>query len=190
MAVAWFSTSDYDSVLDFINTVIPESGEGFDGFQVDADVEVWLRKAGFWTSDFKLDAEPGLLVREARSLRDVIRTLIEQRKVGNAVDVGLLNATLTKGSYRIELATDGEGKLIARRRYAMDSAGQGLVPVAIAAAELLAGGDFRLIRKCEGEECALWFYDRTKAHRRRWCNMALCGNREKVARFRTRAKGR
>jgi predicted RNA-binding Zn ribbon-like protein len=30
----------------------------------------------------------------------------------------------------------------------------------------------------------LWFFDRTKSHRRRWCSMAVCGNRHKAARFR------
>ena len=32
----------------------------------------------------------------------------------------------------------------------------------------------------------LMFYDRTKSHKRRWCSMALCGNRHKVAEFRKR----
>jgi predicted RNA-binding Zn ribbon-like protein len=43
------------------------------------------------------------------------------------------------------------------------------------------------VRRCEGVDCVLWFYDRTKAHRRRWCSMEGCGNRAKVARFRSRA---
>jgi predicted RNA-binding Zn ribbon-like protein len=50
----------------------------------------------------------------------------------------------------------------------------------------LVAGDFSLIRRCEHPECVLWFYDRTKAHKRRWCSMALCGNRHKVAQFRKR----
>ena len=55
-----------------------------------------------------------------------------------------------------------------------------------AAAELLASGNFSLIRRCESESCVLWFYDRTKSHQRRWCSMASCGNRHKVAAFRKR----
>nr|WP_254214234.1 CGNR zinc finger domain-containing protein [Burkholderia multivorans] len=35
----------------------------------------------------------------------------------------------------------------------------------------------------------LWFLDRTKSHRRRWCSKALCGNRQKVAAFRRRHNG-
>jgi predicted RNA-binding Zn ribbon-like protein len=33
----------------------------------------------------------------------------------------------------------------------------------------------------------MWFYDRTKGHRRRWCTSTGCGNRAKVAAFRARA---
>jgi predicted RNA-binding Zn ribbon-like protein len=63
------------------------------------------------------------------------------------------------------------------------------VPVAEAVATLLAKGDFSLVRKCESPDCTLWFHDRTKSHHRRWCSMALCGNRMKVAAFRARQKG-
>jgi len=63
-----------------------------------------------------------------------------------------------------------------------------LVPVAEAVANLLAEGDFSLVRKCESADCTLWFYDRTKSHHRRWCSMAQCGNRMKVAAFRARRK--
>jgi predicted RNA-binding Zn ribbon-like protein len=54
------------------------------------------------------------------------------------------------------------------------------------AAELLCHGDFTQVRQCEHPDCTLWFYDRTNAHRRRWCTMALCGNRHKVAEHRKR----
>ncbi|MDX3854896.1 CGNR zinc finger domain-containing protein [Streptomyces sp. AK02-01A] len=38
----------------------------------------------------------------------------------------------------------------------------------------------------------LWFYDRTKSHRRRWwwCSMETCGNRTKVRARRSRAASR
>lgn len=63
-----------------------------------------------------------------------------------------------------------------------------LLPVAEALARLLAEADFGLVRKCECEDCTLMFHDRTKSHRRRWCSMALCGNRMKVAAYRARQK--
>lgn len=54
---------------------------------------------------------------------------------------------------------------------------------------LLADGEFSRVKQCEHPDCVLWFYDRTKAQRRRWCSMAICGNRVKAAQFRKRAAG-
>jgi predicted RNA-binding Zn ribbon-like protein len=42
------------------------------------------------------------------------------------------------------------------------------------------------VRKCEAHDCTLLFEDATRSGRRRWCSMALCGNRMKVAAFRAR----
>lgn len=61
-----------------------------------------------------------------------------------------------------------------------------LAPPAVAIADLLVNGRPDLIRRCQGAACTLWFYDRTKAHRRRWCSMALCGNRAKARAHRAR----
>ncbi len=57
-----------------------------------------------------------------------------------------------------------------------------------AAADLLATGDFTLVKRCEDETCVLWFYDQTKSHHRRWCSTVLCGNRHKVAAYRKRRR--
>jgi len=57
---------------------------------------------------------------------------------------------------------------------------------AAAFADLATTGDPTLTRRCEGLGCTLWFYDRTKSHRRRWCSMAICGNRAKARAHRAR----
>ena len=67
--------------------------------------------------------------------------------------------------------------------------GELLQPIAEAAADLICHQDFRLIRSCEGSACTLVFLDRTKAHARRWCSMAVCGNRAKAAAHRARRDG-
>jgi len=61
-----------------------------------------------------------------------------------------------------------------------------LVSIAEAAADLICNQDFSMIRACEGSPCMLLFLDRTKAHARRWCSMAVCGNRAKAAAHRAR----
>ena len=35
-------------------------------------------------------------------------------------------------------------------------------------------------------DCGWWFVDDTKNRSRRWCDMKICGNREKMRRFRKR----
>ena len=87
------------------------------------------------------------------------------------------------------LVQDRPGELRLEQRFATDTAEQLLMPVALAAAELLANGNFELVRACESADCVLHFYDRTKSHRRRWCSMATCGNRAKVQTFRARQRG-
>jgi predicted RNA-binding Zn ribbon-like protein len=61
-------------------------------------------------------------------------------------------------------------------------------PVARAAAELLTSGDLSLVRECAAEDCAWLFLDTTKNHRRRWCDMKICGNRNKARRYYQRQK--
>jgi predicted RNA-binding Zn ribbon-like protein len=44
------------------------------------------------------------------------------------------------------------------------------------------------VRRCAGPTCVLLFLDVSKSGRRRWCDMAVCGNRAKVAAHHARAR--
>jgi predicted RNA-binding Zn ribbon-like protein len=63
-----------------------------------------------------------------------------------------------------------------------------LSAVAEAAARLFSGPDRKLVGRCGNPECGLFFLDRTRNHRRRWCSMGICGNRRKVAAWRARQR--
>jgi predicted RNA-binding Zn ribbon-like protein len=63
-----------------------------------------------------------------------------------------------------------------------------LLPIGQALAQLVTSEDFTQVKACEGPACTLLFADRTRGHARRWCSMALCGNRAKQAAHRQRAK--
>jgi predicted RNA-binding Zn ribbon-like protein len=56
-----------------------------------------------------------------------------------------------------------------------------LLPIAQSMAELVCVEEFRNVRRCEGLGCGLLFLDRTRGRARRWCSMAVCGNRAKQA---------
>ena len=64
-----------------------------------------------------------------------------------------------------------------------------LLPIGEALAKLVCEVDFCDIKACEGHACTLLFVDRTRGRGRRWCSMAVCGNRAKQAAHRNRIKG-
>jgi predicted RNA-binding Zn ribbon-like protein len=58
-----------------------------------------------------------------------------------------------------------------------------LAAIARSAAELIVEGTNAPIKRCADPKCRLFFYDDSRTRQRRWCSMALCGNRHKVAEF-------
>ncbi len=58
-----------------------------------------------------------------------------------------------------------------------------LAAVARSGAETIAEGLHTRLRICANPRCGLFFYDNSRTRRRRWCSMAVCGNRSKVAAF-------
>jgi predicted RNA-binding Zn ribbon-like protein len=67
--------------------------------------------------------------------------------------------------------------------------GEPALPVwmlAQAASELLMSDDLARVRTCGSETCRWLFFDTSKNHTRRWCDMKICGNRMKARRFQAR----
>lgn len=172
--------------LDLLNTVARIDGAEVDFFGDDADVARWLVKTGWLAADEAAAAPQRGLCDAARKLRAAVRTLVARRKAGERADPAPLNAFLAQAESRPELVWDAAGAPRIERRRGRRTPEQLLAPLAESAADLLSAGDFDLVRPCGNPECVLWFYDRTKSHRRRWCRMAACGNRHKVAAFRQR----
>ena len=65
-----------------------------------------------------------------------------------------------------------------------------LLPIGEVLARFVCEEDFSEVRACEGYSCTLIFADHTRGGARRWCSMALCGNRAKQAAHRERVKGK
>jgi predicted RNA-binding Zn ribbon-like protein len=61
-----------------------------------------------------------------------------------------------------------------------------LLELGRAAGALLASTDLSAVRSCPGHDCGWLFLDPRR--RRRWCTMAVCGNRAKARRHAARAK--
>jgi predicted RNA-binding Zn ribbon-like protein len=54
--------------------------------------------------------------------------------------------------------------------------------------QAVGNGTFARLRACRKSSCRFAYYDRSKNGSRAWCSMALCGNREKAQRRRTRER--
>lgn len=174
--------------MDLLNTEARNEGLALDFWQSDADVLQWLARYDIAPA---VDGQPlasGELLERAKELRALARRLVTAVKQQQQPDIGELNQYLQHFYSVPQLVADSDGKLQLSRSARLDLMGSLLGPVAEAVAQLLAEGDFALVRQCEHPDCVLWFYDRTKAHKRRWCSMALCGNRHKAAQFRKRSQ--
>jgi predicted RNA-binding Zn ribbon-like protein len=172
--------------LDLLNTRMMFEGQRRDLLVTDADAAFWLEQIGFGSAT-EVEEGDGHLLARLRKLRDSIEGLLAARRENRVADPAALNAFLLSAVPQLVWEEAGAPELDRFRQG--DAASQRLARLAYAAAELLAEGDFNLVRKCESAECSLMFYDRTKSHKRRWCSMALCGNRHKVAEFRKRRQG-
>jgi len=186
--------------LDFVNTDDAVRGARVDALADFATFARWLEASG------TLDAERagGLLRRaelqragataalaDARRVRAVLRRLAEQgagaASAGARADALVeINRVLGRsaGTRRVERRADGA---YVRVFVAVGDAFAGLmIPVVDSAADALILDELPRVRRCANARCARVFFDNTKNGRRRWCDMATCGNRAKAERFRRR----
>jgi len=125
------------------------------------------------------------LLDDALRLRTALSELVEdwsaRRPLVSGMSLLELNRRLeARPRQRLELAL-GPGGYEIRPRLETESVAELLAPVAEAGALLLAQEDPGRVRRCAATGCRRWFLDTSKNQRRRWCSMAVCGNRSKVA---------
>lgn len=174
-----------NDALNMINTVVKIDGNLIDRWSSTEQLVYWLTKvAGILVPDDLLSSS--VLLEKAKELREITRVLIQQKKEGHSLDIEPLNAFLHNANRWLNLEYDVNQSLIVTHHYAKHNPEQVLAPLAEATAKLIAQEDFSLVKHCEHKDCVLWFYDKTKAHKRRWCSMKVCGNRHKVMKFRNK----
>lgn len=111
-----------------------------------------------------------------------ILSSITARKQPPASAVDQLNDSLRQaGAHRVLSARNREFSWTLSS--ASDSLERVLWPFVLQAAELLASPDLANVRECAAETCGWLFLDKSKSHSRRWCDMKVCGNRDKARRF-------
>jgi predicted RNA-binding Zn ribbon-like protein len=119
--------------------------------------------------------------RLGSALRNVFAAMLRKQKLA-AEWVKQINEILriTEGHDEL-VAQDGVWKIeFVAREGGLDWL---LAAVARSGAETIAEGPRARLRLCANPHCGLLFHDNSRTRRRRWCSMAVCGNRNKVAAF-------
>lgn len=126
------------------------------------------------------------LVRLRALLRRMIETAAQRRQLAQA-DLAELNTFLARRPVTRQLVTTAGEHRIALVPATRDWSWV-LAEVAASFGQLLAVGEATRIKICHNPECQWAFYDDSKNRRRRWCDPTICGNRDKVRRFRARQR--
>ena len=90
---------------------------------------------------------------------------------------------------RIELVSADDGVSVGHSHVG-DPIDDALARLAEPLVDEIQAGNADRVRICANDTCRWIFYDESRAGRRRWCDMASCGNRAKAARHRARMKAK
>lgn len=189
------------SGLDFLNSIATPADTTIDWLDDGEGLLSWLEQAQLVPVDVleKIRvhtpaAELDEIAKQARNLREWFRGFVQKHKgrplaLSGLAELEPLNRLLGRDEahYRIALHPGGRPAAlelqVVRHWRSPDAV---LLPIGEVLARLLSTEDFRYVKACERPGCTLLFADHTRGHVRRWCSMALCGNRVKQAEHRRR----
>ena len=193
-----------DVSLDFANTAAGRTDGAplTDGIRTYADLVAWSRAAGLLSApevrrlgdlaDQRPDEAAETLDRAIR-LREAVFAVFAATAAGRPPPeeaISDLNDSLADALPKLKLARAGNGFAWTWRDDdgALDRM---LWPIVRAAGALLTDCDPTRVRCCPGDDCGWLFVDLSRNGRRRWCDMRICGNRNKAKRHyrKSRASG-
>lgn len=192
-----------DPALDFLNSVATPVDAPVEWLDDGEGLLSWLGQAQLVSAAVleQVRAESSLgelnkVAEQSRHLREWFRGFVEKHRGrpltrGDFKKLERLNRLLERDQSFSQIAptTSKQGnsfELRAVRKW--HSADALLMPIAEALARFVCSEDFTYVKACEGPSCTLLFKDHTRGRARRWCNMAICGNRAKQAAHRERLK--
>jgi predicted RNA-binding Zn ribbon-like protein len=189
--------------LDFLNSIATPVDTEVDWIDDGNGLLGWLEQASFVPADaleiLQAQAMPGefdTVAAQARSLREWFRGFVRQHKgrplsAETLRELEPLNRLLERDEGFGRIVTHNHGSatgLELRMMRRWRSPESLLLPIGEALAKFVCEEDFSYVKACEGPACTLMFADHTRGHARRWCSMAICGNRAKQAAHRHRLK--
>lgn len=189
--------------LDFLNTVATDE-RTIDWLRDGDGLLYWLGAAKIAPSEVlaafrakTTSRELDAVAEQARALREWFREFVHEHmgrplRPDAMAALTPLNKLLKQdtGYGQIARANSNEGKLELRLDRHWNSPNSLLLPIGTILAQLVCDEDFSDVKACQGHNCTLLFADHTRGRARRWCSMAVCGNRAKQAAHRDRVRTR
>jgi predicted RNA-binding Zn ribbon-like protein len=191
--------------LDFLNSIATPVDTPIDWLDSGDGLLRWLAQAKLVPADaldeLKGRAMPGELdnvADQARALREWFRGFV-RKHMGRPLapkalrELEPLNRLLERDEAFSQISRrrhNGGDRLelqVVRRWRFPESL---LLPIGEALAKFICDEDFANVKACEGHSCTLVFADHSRRRARRWCSMAICGNRAKQAAHRNRLKNK
>ena len=185
------------SCLDFTNTVGGLRGrQSVDTLSDYRDLIGWATRARLIPKEVgrKLDDQATGNQRHAAArvfkrgiaLREALYRIFSARAKGQtarSADLELFNKELAEAMRHVRLVPGGK---YFQWELRSETSGIALPLHAVVrdAANLLTSERLAQVRECGSETCGWLFVDTSRNHSRRWCEMSVCGNRVKQARFR------
>lgn len=180
--------------IDFTNTVGDRGAGRDEHLNTFGDIVAWAEARGVISRSVaaalrqQATADPdgahrawrsALALREA--LYNVLAAASSNRRARPA-DLAVVNDHVADTFKSAALAQSGE-------RFSLETRAEAWLdpvvrPVTRAAVDLLTSDELARVGRCADDECAWLFLDTTRSRTRRWCDMRICGNRNKVRRFR------
>jgi predicted RNA-binding Zn ribbon-like protein len=184
--------------IDFLNTAYRPQGVAVELLGSGQEFLAWLVDTGLLAPAAARTLERRVgraaldsAAEEARRVREWARGWLgrwrEAPRADYAKDVARLNTLLARASLEREVIASDDGLRLVQQS-AIESADALLALVAAQIAAFVTAEDPALLKMCAGPGCTVWFLDRSRAGRRRFCTSAVCGNRAKVAAFRERQR--
>lgn len=164
------------TALDLLNTRWVEDGVGHDLLTDTRGLAVWLASNGL-ESRFAADEAA---LEHVLTARAAIASAVD--RPGDAEAASGVDAVLEFGCVRPTLTADGPGEITKFD----DPAWGPAWTAAYSYLRLLRAPD--RIRACAHPSCVLHFFDTSRNGTRRWCSMAVCGNRAKASRHHARSR--
>ncbi len=187
-----------DEAFDFLNTRELESGSPVEHLASLRDALDWLARRDLvhdWLLEqerARAEADPQAAeravarIRRVRdALREVTYAVVERRGATPGALAEVNRALRAREIIELEPAADG---VRVGHRHVGDPIDDALARLAEPIVREIASGRRDRVRVCANESCRWVFYDASPTGRRRWCDMATCGNRAKAARHRARQR--